>query len=202
MLIAVAVLAREPELVLADEPTTTLDATVQAQFLRLLVDLKDRLGNSVVFVSHDLAVVAQICDRVGVMYGGQLVELAPTAELFARPRHPYTQALLDAMPARHARGERLRAIPGTVSGSHRLPGCGFAPRCERADELCHRVVPEPRVLSLSVARCHHWRRRMSATANSPSPRRRWSCRSWSSTSRSRAGGAGAARRRSCTPSTG
>ncbi|MFX0592525.1 ABC transporter ATP-binding protein [Melissospora conviva] len=155
MLIAVAVLAREPELVLADEPTTTLDATVQAQILRLLVDLKDRLGNSVVFVSHDLAVVAQICDRVGVMYGGQLVELAPTAELFARPRHPYTQALLNAMPARHARGERLRAIPGTVSGSHRLPGCGFAPRCERADELCHRVVPEPRVLSLSVARCHH-----------------------------------------------
>ena len=156
MLIAVAVLAHEPELVLADEPTTTLDATVQAQILRLLVDLKDRLGNSVVFVSHDLAVVAQICDRVGVMYGGQLVELAPTAELFARPRHPYTQALLNAMPARHARGERLRAIPGTVSGSHRLPGCGFAPALRAGRRaLSHASCPSSGAVVTSVARCHH-----------------------------------------------
>ncbi|WP_256839439.1 ABC transporter ATP-binding protein [Ornithinimicrobium faecis] len=153
-LIAVAVLAHEPQLVLADEPTTTLDVTVQAQVLRLLLDLRNRLGNSIIFVSHDLAVISQICDRVGVMYGGQLVEVAPTADLFAAPQHPYTQALLAAMPAAHVRGERLRAIEGTVSGSHRLPGCPFAPRCPRATDVCRTEVPQPQQIGATTVRCH------------------------------------------------
>ena len=143
MLIAVAVLAREPQLVLADEPTTTLDATVQAQVLRLLLDLRERLGNTVLLVTHDLSVVAQVCDRVGVMYGGRLVEVATTRELFENPQHPYTRALLRAMPSNRAPGERLMPIPGSVSGAQLLPGCPFAPRCDRATDLCHRVDPEP-----------------------------------------------------------
>lgn len=155
ILITVAVLAHEPDLVLADEPTTTLDVTVQAQILRLLLDLRDRLGNALIFVSHDLAVIGQVCDRVGVMYGGQLVELAPTRELFESPRHRYTEALLDAMPACHARGERLRAIPGSVSGSQILPGCPFAPRCTAATEICHSVRPELLQVEGSLVRCHH-----------------------------------------------
>ncbi|GGM45733.1 ABC transporter ATP-binding protein [Dactylosporangium sucinum] len=155
MLMAVAVLAHEPDLVLADEPTTTLDVTVQAQILRLLLDLRNRLGNSVIFVSHDLAVLSQVCDRVGVMYGGQLVEAAETRDLFTNPQHPYTRALLDAMPSRRARGERLRAIPGTVSGSQRLPGCPFAPRCDVATDLCAAEAPPPRPVAGSTVRCHH-----------------------------------------------
>ncbi|WP_241153875.1 ABC transporter ATP-binding protein [Nocardioides pantholopis] len=155
MLIAIAVLAREPRLVLADEPTTTLDATVQAQVLRLLVDLRERLGNTVVLVTHDLNVVAQVCDRVGVMYGGRLVEVAPTRQLFEDPQHPYTAALLAAMPSKHLPGERLRPIPGTVSGAQRLPGCPFAPRCPRADDRCREVDPEPRLIGVHTVRCHH-----------------------------------------------
>lgn len=155
LLIAIAVLAREPRLVLADEPTTTLDATVQAQVLRLLVDLRERLGNTVVLVTHDLGVVAQVCDRVGVMYGGRLVEVATTRELFENPQHPYTAALLAAMPSRHEPGERLRSIPGSVTGSQALDGCGFAPRCARADDTCHTVDPLPQLIGQTTVRCHH-----------------------------------------------
>ncbi|WP_433496462.1 ABC transporter ATP-binding protein [Sphaerimonospora sp. CA-214678] len=155
MLMAIAVLAHEPDLVLADEPTTTLDVTVQAQILRLLLDLRNRLGNSVIFVSHDLAALSQVCDRVGVMYGGHLVEMAETRDLFTKPQHPYTRALLDALPARRARGERLRAIPGTVSGSHHLSGCPFAPRCDAATHLCAVDTPPPRRVGSSTVRCHH-----------------------------------------------
>lgn len=155
MLIAVAVLAHEPELVLADEPTTTLDATVQAQVLKLLLDLRDRIGNSMIFVSHDLGVISQMCDRIGVMYGGLLVEVATVRDAFTNPQHPYLLALLDAVPGRHARGERLRAIPGTVSGSQRLAGCPFAPRCPHATDICGTEVPQPRRVGGSVVRCHH-----------------------------------------------
>lgn len=155
MLIAIAVLAHEPDLVLADEPTTTLDVTVQAQILRLLLDLRNRLGNSIIFVSHDIAVLSQVCDRVGVMYGGHLVEIAETRDLFTTPTHPYTRALLDALPSRRARGERLRAIPGTVSGSQRLPGCPFAPRCDIVTDRCTTEAPPPRPVAGSTVRCHH-----------------------------------------------
>ncbi len=155
LLIAIASLSHKPSLLLADEPTTTLDATVQAQVLRLLLELRERLDLSIVYVSHDLAVIAQVCDRVGVMYGGRLVEVATVQELFTAPRHPYTQALMSAMPSRSQRGERLRAIPGSASGANRLPGCPFAPRCTRALEVCHRIMPAAEQIGGSMVRCHN-----------------------------------------------
>lgn len=155
LLIAIATLAHQPSLMLADEPTTTLDATVQAQVLRLLLDLRARLGLAIVYVSHDLAVIAQVCDRVGVMYGGRLVEVARVEDLFDDPKHPYTQALIAAMPSATPRHERLHAIPGVAAGANRLPGCPFAPRCPRADELCHTTMPEPETIGATTVRCHH-----------------------------------------------
>ncbi|MFE0425945.1 ABC transporter ATP-binding protein [Streptomyces sp. NPDC058953] len=155
LLIMLAALARRPALLLADEPTTTLDATVQAQVLRLLLDLRDRLGVGIVFVSHDLGVIAQVCDRAGVMYAGRLVESAPVTELFDRPRHPYTQALLGALPSRYTRGQRIKVVEGSAAGANRLPGCAFAPRCPRADAVCRELLPEPRTVAGSLVRCHH-----------------------------------------------
>ncbi|WP_211593314.1 ABC transporter ATP-binding protein [Microbispora sp. H10836] len=154
LLIAVAALGKQPDLLLADEPTTTLDATVQAQVLRLLLELRDRVGSAMVFVTHDLGVISQISDRIGVMYAGRLVEVAPARELFAAPRHPYTRALLEAIPVRHRRGEPLRTIPGTVTGANRLSGCPFAPRCPIALDLCREENPAPRETGLSLVRCH------------------------------------------------
>jgi oligopeptide/dipeptide ABC transporter ATP-binding protein len=155
LLIMLAALARRPALLLADEPTTTLDATVQAQVLRLITDLRDRLGLGVVFVSHDLGVIAQVCDRVGVMYGGRLVETAPIGELFDHPRHPYTQALLRALPSRYTRGQRIKVIEGTAEGANRATGCGFAARCPRADDRCRADEPRIRPLGPALVRCHH-----------------------------------------------
>jgi oligopeptide/dipeptide ABC transporter ATP-binding protein len=155
LLIAIASLAHRPSLLLADEPTTTLDATVQAQVLRLLLDMRTELGLSILYVSHDLAVIAQMCDRVGVMYGARLVEVAGVVDLFDSPKHPYTQALIAAMPSSSPRHERLRAIPGVAAGANRLPGCPFAPRCPRADELCRTTMPEPEVIGATTVRCHH-----------------------------------------------
>ena len=132
-----AALANEPALLIADEPTTALDATIQAQILGLLRDLQARHRMATVLISHDLGVVAQLCDRVGVLYAGQLVELAPVAELFAHPRHPYTRTLIDALPgAGHARG-RLPGLEGRVPDlADPPPGCRFAPRCPAAMPEC------------------------------------------------------------------
>ncbi len=128
VMIAIA-LACEPSLLIADEPTTALDVTIQAQVLDLLRELQQDLGMAVVFVTHDLGVVSEVCDRVVVMYAGQAVEWAPTRQLFARPEHPYTQGLLECLPAEHV-GETLRPIPGTVPPPHQMPsGCFFHPRC-------------------------------------------------------------------------
>jgi peptide/nickel transport system ATP-binding protein len=110
LLIAIATLAARPEIVFADEPTSTLDVTVQGQVLRLIGEVRNRLGLSVILVTHDLGVVAQVCDRVGVMYAGELIELTDVVNLFENPRHPYTRALLDAVPSRHKRGERLPGL--------------------------------------------------------------------------------------------
>jgi peptide/nickel transport system ATP-binding protein len=132
-----AALANEPTLVLADEPTTALDVTIQAQILDLLSDLQTRLGSTVLLITHDLGVVAQACDRVGVMYAGQLVEVAPTRELFASPRHPYTRALLDALPTRARATGGLRVIAGQVPDLSNPPaGCRFADRCPHRMDVC------------------------------------------------------------------
>ncbi|MEW2399480.1 ABC transporter ATP-binding protein [Streptomyces sp. NPDC046862] len=139
-------LARDPDLLIADEPTTALDVTIQAQILRLLAELRDRTGVAVLMITHDMGVVAELCDEVAVMYGGRIVETGTTATVFAAPAHPYTRALLRAMPRLDAPatapGDRLFAIPGQPPDPARLPtGCAFHPRCELAGEQCLDSVP-------------------------------------------------------------
>lgn len=136
-------LACSPELLIADEPTTALDVTIQAQILKLIVDLKERTGTSVMFITHDLGVVAETCQRVIVMYAGQIVEQATVIDLFARPMHPYTKALMRSVPdRRRGKEHRLPEIPGIVP-SLRAPiiGCSFAPRCSYATDICREKTP-------------------------------------------------------------
>jgi peptide/nickel transport system permease protein len=140
-MIAIA-LACEPQLLIADEPTTALDVTVQAQILELLQELRTRLDMSVLIVTHDLGVVAEMCDRVAVMYAGQIVEQQAVSDLFSRPLHPYTAGLLDAMPQVGSRRNRLAVIPGHVPMPWAFPtGCRFHPRCGYATEECMSVAP-------------------------------------------------------------
>ncbi len=137
-----AALANEPALLLADEPTTALDVTIQAQILELLGSLRERHGTAIVLITHDLGVVAQVCDRVGVMYAGQLVETASVNELFSAPRHPYTQALLSALPDAGQSPGSLRVIEGGVPDlSAPPPGCRFAPRCPHRMPECAVTPP-------------------------------------------------------------
>ncbi|MEO1309076.1 MAG: ABC transporter ATP-binding protein [Pseudomonadota bacterium] len=153
VMIAMA-LACRPKLLIADEPTTALDVTIQAQILRLLRKLAEETGTSVILVTHDLGVVAEVADHVAVMYAGRVVESAPVATLFSNPRHPYTAGLLGSLPSRSTRGRRLPMIEGAVPAPEKYPaGCRFAPRCHRASELCE-TVPQ---LSGSISRaaCHH-----------------------------------------------
>jgi oligopeptide/dipeptide ABC transporter ATP-binding protein len=141
VLIAIALVCR-PSLLIADEPTTALDVTIQDQILKLLLRLKAELGMSVLFVTHDLGVIAQTCDRVAVMYAGRIVEMAATAELFEHPRHPYTRALLASLPTRADEGRPLLPISGAPPDLHRPPpGCRFHPRCVYATACCHDMVP-------------------------------------------------------------
>jgi oligopeptide/dipeptide ABC transporter ATP-binding protein len=134
-----AAIANSPDLLIADEPTTALDVTIQAQILDLLRDLRVKQGTTTLLVTHDLGVVAQVCDRVGVMYAGQLVEEAPVGELFDSPTHPYTRALLDAIPSAGQRGGRLRAIGGQVPDLSDPPsGCRFKDRCAHRLADCDR----------------------------------------------------------------
>jgi peptide/nickel transport system ATP-binding protein len=132
-----------PELLIADEPSTALDVTIQAQILRLLADLQKELGIAMVLVTHDLGVVARIADRVAVMYAGQVVEEGTAAEIFARPRHPYTRGLLDCIPVpgRTLPGSRLGSIPGVVpSLAGELRGCTFRERCPHAQAACTQAI--------------------------------------------------------------
>jgi peptide/nickel transport system ATP-binding protein len=154
-MIAIA-LACEPELLLADEPTTALDVTVQAQILWLLRDLQRRLGLAVVFVTHDLGVAAEIADEAAVMYAGRIVEQAPIRELFARPAHPYTEGLMQATVRRGQRGLPLVPIPGAPPNLAALsPGCAFAPRCRFVRDECRITVPAlHRLRESHCARCH------------------------------------------------
>ena len=141
VMIAIA-LASEPRLLLADEPTTALDVTIQDQILKLLLALRDRLGMSVILVTHDLGVVAQTCDRVAVMYAGRIMEVAPVGELFGNPRHAYTAGLLDSIPGTGTSRQPLRSIEGTPPMPQNLPrGCAFAPRCGFATAACITARP-------------------------------------------------------------
>ncbi|MBV6304590.1 ABC transporter ATP-binding protein [Candidimonas humi] len=149
VMIALA-LACRPDVLIADEPTTALDVTIQAQILKLLGDLQKQLGMGVVMITHDLGVVAECCDRVVVMYAGRKVEEAPVAELFDNPAHPYTRALLAAMPAMGSQSRRLEEIPGIVPALSNLgPGCSFAPRCRYATQRCRAEVPPLRAFGES-----------------------------------------------------
>jgi oligopeptide/dipeptide ABC transporter ATP-binding protein len=141
VMIAMA-MAAKPSLMLADEPTSALDVTTQAQILKLTRSLMEEVGTAVLFISHDLAVVAQIADRVLVMYAGMIVEEAPVHEIFDRPLHPYTQALLASFPTEEAKGKHLGAIPGYVPSLANIPdGCPFHPRCKYAREDCPKARP-------------------------------------------------------------
>jgi peptide/nickel transport system permease protein len=148
-------LAGHPKLLIADEPTTALDVTVQAEILDLLRQLQQETGMALILVSHDLGVVAEICARVCVMYAGEIVEVAPSAELFAQPMHPYTRALMNASPRAGEESGRLATIPGTVLAPHDWPiGCHFAGRCEFSTEACLAGPVELRSVTPSdSARC-------------------------------------------------
>ena len=141
VMIAIA-LASNPELLLADEPTTALDVTIQDQILRLIQDLRRELNMAVILVTHDLGVVAQSCDRVAVMYGGRLVETGPVADILKRPHHPYTLGLLQSVPQDQPPRTPLFSIDGTPPALDRMPeGCAFAPRCDRAQTHCRNTIP-------------------------------------------------------------
>jgi len=142
VMIAMAIACR-PALLLADEPTTALDVTIQAQVLGLLADLKAAYGMAMLFITHNLGVVAAIADRVAVMYGGEIVEIAPVAEIFARPVHPYTEALFRAIPRIDRAEQNLDSIPGQVPSIDRMPaGCRFAPRCPIRRTGCETLAPD------------------------------------------------------------
>lgn len=141
VMIAIA-LACNPRLLIADEPTTALDVTIQAQILDLLLDLRDELGMAIMIITHNMGVIAETADRVLVMYAGRVVEEAPVARLFDRPLHPYTQGLLECVPSLTEETERLVAIPGTLPDPARRPtGCRFAVRCRHALPACRDALP-------------------------------------------------------------
>ncbi|TXL73867.1 ABC transporter ATP-binding protein [Vineibacter terrae] len=150
-------LACDPQLLIADEPTTALDVTIQAQILDLMRRLRAETGTAIILITHDLGVVAELCDDIVVMYAGQVVERAPVAALFAQPQHPYTVGLLGSIPRLDQRRDRLAAIDGTVPNmTAPPPGCRFARRCPFADERCRREAPPPvEVAAGHMSRC--WR---------------------------------------------
>lgn len=157
VMIAMA-LASEPKLLVADEPTTALDVTIQAQIMELLLDLKKRLGMSILLITHNLGIVGDIADRLAVMYAGQVVEMAPANQILKRPLHPYTRSLMHSVPKLGHELERLNAIPGNVPSIGFMPtGCRFHPRCPMAKSDCSQKVPElVEVEPGHWVRCPYW----------------------------------------------
>ena len=148
-------LAANPEFIVCDEPTSALDVSVQAQILNLMRDLQDRLGLTYLFISHNLAVVRHMATRIGVLYLGRLVEVAPPRELFAAPRHPYTRMLLDAVPDLEIKGRLRRPVVGEVPNPINPPkGCGFHPRCPFQNQRCRTEIPELTGQNGRLLACH------------------------------------------------
>jgi peptide/nickel transport system ATP-binding protein len=155
VMIAMA-LSTRPKLLIADEPTTALDVTIQAQILQLLRDLQRDFGSSILLITHDLGVVNELADRIAVMYAGRIIEHGGREEVLSAPRHPYTQGLLRSIPALAKRGERLTEIPGVVPRPSNWPkGCRFSTRCPRAFEPCPEIVPGPTRISETHSACCH-----------------------------------------------
>lgn len=155
-MIAIA-LASNPKLLLADEPTTALDVTIQDQILKLILDLRDELAMSVILVTHDLGVVAATCDRMAVMYAGRIVETGTVAEVFAQPMHAYTRGLLGSVPRAGTERSMLLSIEGTPPGLGSIPeGCAFNPRCEFATDLCRTTQPPTETIAVGrLVACHN-----------------------------------------------
>ena len=156
VMIAIA-LCCEPDILIADEPTTALDVTIQAQILALMQSLKEKLDTAIILITHDLGVVAQTCDRVMVMYAGRVIETGSALDVFRRPQHPYTEALLSSIPRKGARehGKRLPTIPGIVPALHNLPkGCRFQDRCKYCEQKCIDTEPDLEGEGNRLVRCH------------------------------------------------
>jgi oligopeptide/dipeptide ABC transporter ATP-binding protein len=133
----------DPAVLIADEPTTSLDATIQAQYLRLLRELQELTGVGIIFITHDFGIVAKMCDRVAVMYAGRVVEQGDVRQIFNNPSHPYTEALIQSVPKLEVKEERLYSIPGQPPALWNLPqGCAFADRCRYAHDKCHEAYPD------------------------------------------------------------
>ena len=153
VMIAIA-LACSPEILIADEPTTALDVTIQAQILELMKNIQSNLGMSIVLITHDLGVIAEMCDRVVVMYAGEVVEEATVLDLFDRPKHPYTKGLLNSLPKAHEKQDRLSTIEGVVPAPHNMPaGCRFYDRCEFASAQC---LQKPQLIQVDAQKVRCW----------------------------------------------
>ena len=154
VMIAMA-LAGEPDVLIADEPTTALDVTVQAQIMKLLDEVREEFGTAMILITHDLGIVADSCERTVVMYGGRVMEQGPTGPLFARPTHPYTLGLLKAVPRLDRDSDTLETIPGDPPDMSKLPkGCPFAPRCAWAMDVCRQVQPPLEPCGPLLRACH------------------------------------------------
>ena len=155
VVIAIA-LSCEPDLLIADEPTTALDVTIQSQVLTMIRDLRDRLGTSMIMITHDLGIVAQTCDNVAVMYAGEIIEMGSAEDIFTCPiHHPYTDGLFGSLPNLKEKTDRLHPIAGLMPDPTNLPkGCKFAPRCDKCMEICKEVPPEVYVDGTHSIRCH------------------------------------------------
>ncbi len=153
VMIAMTLLTR-PKMLIADEPTTALDVTVQAQILQLLKELRKEMGMTIIFITHDMGVVANLCDRVNVMYGGWLMETASILETFNNPMHPYTKALLSAIPSLDSEVDKLQTIPGEPPNLLNLPsGCPFQSRCDKVTEACKSSIPLNKINPRHVVKC-------------------------------------------------
>ena len=149
-------LAAEPKVIIADEPTTALDVSVQAQIIALLKKLTSERGMAVMLITHDMGVIAQIANRVAVMYSGRIVEIGPVADVVRQPAHPYSMGLMGSIPSLHAEHVRLKQIPGSMPRLTALPaGCAFGPRCERADARCNTERPALEATGMTTSACFH-----------------------------------------------